>query len=522
MKPTPGCHVHNVNRMGSHRHDRVEGQPGECAARPILIILLNILNRDPLMKSLFQLLVLTAAVCLSPLSFAADGKLNVLLLCVDDLRPELACFGVSYIQSPNIDRLAAAGRAFHRHYVQAPTCGASRYTLLTGRYGGAGNSALFQRAAKLKADPESVPPSMPAWFRRHGYTTVSVGKVSHHPGGRGGKDWDDDAQPEMPNSWDRHLLPTGAWQHPRGWMHGLANGEIRVNAGEMDVFQSLEGPDSIYPDGVSTEEALRQLAGLSSDSEKPFFLAVGILRPHLPFGCPAKYLQPYLDAQLPPTPHPTKPAGQTTWHRSGEFMKYNRWNRNPNEDAEFALEVRKHYAACVSFADAQVGRVMEKLEETGKAKNTIVILWGDHGWHLGEHAVWGKHTLFEESLRSPLIVSYPGIKKPGQATNSMVESLDLFPTLCDLAGLPQPDFVDGVSLRPLLEEPTSPGHPAISYGGPAKTIRTDHYRLIVHKDGHAELYDHTSAEKETRNIAETNPALVEELKTRLQARLQLQ
>ncbi len=464
--------------------------------------------------------VVVALLCLCSLSFAADRKPNVLLLCVDDLRPELNCYGVDHIRSPNIDRLASAGLLFRRHYVQAPTCGASRYTLLTGRYGGAGNGALFQRAAKMKANPESVPPSMPAWFRRHGYTTVSVGKVSHHPGGRGGKDWDDDAQPEMPNSWDRHLLPAGLWQHPRGWMHGLANGEIRVKAGDMDVFQSKEGPDSIYPDGVSIEEALHQLEQLASDSEKPFFLAVGILRPHLPFGAPARYMKPYRNAAFPPIPHPSRPTWKTTWHGSGEFMKYNRWGRNPNEDAEFALEVRKHYAACVSYADAQVGRVMKKLEQTGAAGNTIVVLWGDHGWHLGEHAVWGKHTLFEESLRSPLIMFYPGMKNTGEATEAVVETLDVFPTLCDLAGLAMPDFVDGVSLRPLLENPAGPGHPAISYGGRGtRTIRTDTHRLILHGNAYAELYDHTSVEKETKNIAEANPDLAKNLSDYLQERL---
>ena len=471
------------------------------------------------MKTRFCLIIVATVLCLSSSLFASGRKPNVLLLCVDDLRPELRCYGADYIQSPNIDRLASAGMVFRQHYVQAPTCGASRCTLLTGCYGAASNSALFQRAAKMKSNPKSVPPSMPAWFRQHGYTTVSVGKVSHHPGGWGGEDWDDLTQLEMPDAWDRHLLPAGPWKHPRGWMHGLVNGEIRVDAGDMDVFQSIEGPDSIYPDGISVNEALRQLEQLTSDVQKPFFLAVGILRPHLPFGAPARYFKPYRDAPLPPIPHPTKPAAKTTWHRSGEFMKYNRWGRNPNEDAEFALEVRRHYAACVSYADAQVGRVMRKLAETGAADNTIVILWGDHGWHLGEHSVWGKHTLFEESLRSPLIMSYPGIKRPGQSTNAVVETLDMFPTLCDLAGLPIPDFVDGVSLRPLLEDPASPGHPAISYNPAARTIRTDTHRLILHKDGYAELYDHTSAEKETRNIAQAHPALVEELSTYLQKRL---
>lgn len=465
---------------------------------------------------LFSALLFTLLLAL-PLSAAT--KPNVLLICVDDLRPELGCYGVSYVQSPNIDRLARSGVLFQRHYVQAPTCGASRYTLLTGRYGGASNGALFQRAAKIKSDPKSVPPSMPAWFREHGYTTVSVGKVSHHPGGRGGGDWNDDAQPEMPNSWDRHLLPAGAWQHPRGWMHGLAKGEIRRNAGAMDVFQAIEGPDSIYPDGISVDESLKQLETLASDADKPFFLAVGILRPHLPFGAPAKYLKPYADAKFPPTPHPEKPTGKTTWHGSGEFMKYNRWKRNPNTDAEFALEVRKHYAACVSYADAQVGRVLEKLAATGADKNTIVVLWGDHGWHLGEHAVWGKHTLFEESLRSPLIVHYPDMKQPGESSNAVVETLDLFPTLCDLAGLPKPDFVDGASLREILERPASPGHAAVAYAGGAKTIRTDTHRLILHGNGYAELYDHTTEEAETKNIAQDEAEMVKTLSLQLQEKL---
>jgi iduronate 2-sulfatase len=465
------------------------------------------------------LAVVLFAAAVSPWSVAAD-KANVLLLCIDDLRPELACYGVSYIKSPHIDRLAAAGRMFHRHYVQAPTCGASRYTLLTGRYGGSGNNSIFQRAAVLKKKPDAVPPSMPAWFRRHGYSTVSVGKVSHHPGGRGGKDWDDETQPEMPLSWDRHLMPSGPWQHPRGAMHGLAHGEIRRNAADMDVFQAVEGPDSIYPDGLTTEEALTQLELLAEDQHKPFFLAVGIIRPHLPFGAPARYLEPYRDAELPPIPHPTKPTGKTTWHGSSEFMKYNRWQRNPNTDAEFATQVRRHYAACVSYADAQVGRVLAKLAEVGQSENTIVVLWGDHGWHLGEHAIWGKHALFEESLRSPLIVSYPEMPQPGQATQAMVETLDLFPTLCELAELPQPDFVHGVSLVPVLRDPCVAGHPAVSYGR-ARTIRTDTHRLIAHRDGHVELYDHTTPEKETVNVADREPQLVQQLLAKLDARLKL-
>lgn len=450
---------------------------------------------------------------------------NVLLICVDDLRPELACYGVDYIHSPNIDKLAANGRLFRHHYVQAPTCGASRFTLLTGRYGGAGNDALFQRSKRLLSDPDSTPPSMPAWFRQHGYTTVSVGKVSHHPGGRGGTRWNDDSIREMPDSWDRHLLPASDWQDPRGWMHGLANGEIRIDAKkrgagvEMDVFQAIDGADSIYPDGVSIDESLRQLDQLTSQADKPFFLAVGILRPHLPFGAPAKYLDLYRDVDLPSTPHPNKPAGRTTWHGSGEFMKYDRFGKNPNDDEAFAMEVRRHYAACVSYADAQVGRVIKKLRETGQFENTVIALWGDHGWHLGEHAIWGKHALFEESLRSPLIVSSPGMKLAGEATDAMVETLDLFPTLCDLAKVPAPDFVHGVSLKPVLDDPNAKGHAAVSYSGRAKTIRTKQHRLILHKDGYVELYDHESKLNETKNVADLHPEHVRELTKKLANRL---
>lgn len=449
------------------------------------------------------------------------SKLNVLLICVDDLRPELNCYGVDYIHSPNIDALAKAGRLFRRHYVQAPTCGASRYTLLTGRYGGAGNGALFERAKRLKSKPGSIPESMPAFFKSHGYQTVSVGKVSHHPGGRGGKDWDDSANLEMPNSWHRHRLPAGAWQHPRGWMHGLANGEIRKNAKDMALFQATEGDDSIYPDGGSVAVALEEMDALCGDSERPFFLAVGILRPHLPFGAPKKYLDLYQDKDLPEIPHPEKPNWKTTWHGSGEFMKYQRWGRNPNTDAEFAIEVRKHYAACVSYADAQVGKLLGRLEENGALDNTVVVLWGDHGWHLGEHAIWGKHALFEESLHSPLIIRSPKMQLAGKSTDAVVETLDLFPTLAELTSLPKPKDIHGVSLKPILDNPEHVGHDAIAYRSNAQTIRTDQHRLVLHKNGEVELYDHHASEKESRNIAPSNRELVEALKAKLNQRLSL-
>ena len=360
--------------------------------------------------------------------------------------------------------------------------------------------------------------NFPAWFRAQGYTTVSVGKVSHHPGGRGGADWDDTAQPEMPGAWDRHLLPVGSWQHPRGAMHGLANGEIRKNAKDMDIFQAFDGPDTAYPDGLITNEALKQMDGLAKGG-KPFFLAVGIIRPHLPFGAPAKYLKHYRDAKLPATLHPQKPTGKTTWHGSGEFMKYNRWKRNPTTDAEFAIEVRKHYAACVSYADAMVGRLLARLDALKLRDNTIIVLWGDHGWHLGEHAIWGKHALFEESLRSPLIIVHPGLAAPGKPTQAMVETLDIFPTVCDLAGLKPPAHLNDQSLMPILKNPNAKGHPAFAYKGGAQTIRTETHRLIAHRGGELELYDHTTPQGETKNLADTQPEKATALLKQLRARL---
>jgi iduronate 2-sulfatase len=473
-----------------------------------------------MMKSSYRVSFLLLSAALT--SFGASTppqRPNVLFLCIDDLRPELKSFGAEYIHSPNIDRLAEQGRAFFRHYVNAPSCGPSRYTLLTGRYGPADNGALFKRAEKVKQSPEEIPPTMPEWFRTHGYTTVAVGKVSHHPGGLGGADWNDPNEIEMPDAWDRALMPVGEWEHPRGAMHGLANGEIREKGRDMDVFQSAPGGDEIYPDGLIAKEGIQQLEELAANPDKPFFLVIGLLKPHLPFGAPEKYMQFYEGVTLPPIPHPEKPGGATTWHKSGEFMGYNRWGNDPREDAEFADEVRKHYAACVSYSDKHVGDIIAKLRETGADKNTVIILWGDHGWHLGEHAIWGKHSLFEEALRSPLIVAYPGLKQPGEKTDAVVSTVDLFPTLCELTGLPVPDFAQGTSLLPQLNNPQAEGHAAVGYWKGAKALRTDRYRLILHNDETTELYDHNSPETETVNVSDSNTAAVNELSTKLAEKL---
>ena len=476
------------------------------------------------MKTTVVYFIFGASLCASLVLGAgndAGPSKNVLLLCIDDLRPELNSFGATHIHSPNIDQLVAQGRAFHRHYVNAPSCGPTRYAMLTGRYPvtGNGNEHLLLRAKKMAKNPASVPPSMPEWFRKNGYTTVSVGKVSHYPGGRCGKGWADDTIPEMPNAWDRHLMPVGEWETPVAAMHGYAHGKKRMKGKGNYLFESVAGPDTIYPDGLIAEEGLGQLETLAAN-DKPFFLAIGLIKPHLPFGAPRNYLELYDGVEFPPIPHATKPKGLTTWSGSGEFMGYNRWGKDPRNNKEFATEVRRHYAACVSYADKHVGDILAKLKETGADQNTIIVLWGDHGWHLGEHSVWGKHTLFEESLRSPLIVVDPGMQQAGQKSEAVVETVDVFPTLCDLVGLEIPEFAQGVSLLPMLKNPDRSGHAAIAYHRDRSTIRTDQHRLIVHQNGHVELYDHTTPEKETVNSASQDPGLVADLKIQLAEALQ--
>ncbi len=460
------------------------------------------------MKTIFLLLVL-----LTPAFAEKTERQNILFICVDDLRPELKALGVAHIHSPAMDSLVKTGRAFTRHYVQAPTCGASRYALLTGKYGShtnlRGNGALIN-AAK---DADEKPYSMPRQFRENGYRTISVGKVSHHPGGLGGKDWNDPGHPEMPGSWDISLMPTDPWKHPEAAMHGYADGESRKARGKetSPAYEHKEGDDMRYTDGWITREALSQMDTLA-ENEEPFFLAVGIMKPHLPFACPKKYRDLYNGVTLPPIPHPEKPKGLSTWHGSGEFFgQYNHDGSDPRTDPAYADELRRSYAACVSYADAQVAQLLEKLEQTGLAKNTIVVLWGDHGWHLGEHNIWGKHTLFEESLLAPLVIRSPGMEKPGEKTQAIVESIDIYPTLCELTGVPTPKFINGKSLIKNLRDPSAKGDTAISYKNNIETIRSLQYRLIRHPGGKHELYDHTAPGGETTNLAEKSPDIVHEL-----------
>ncbi len=463
-------------------------------------------------RILFPFALITAAFAEKP---------NVLFICVDDLRPELKSFGADYIHSPAMDSLVESGRAFTRQYVQAPTCGASRYAMLTGKYATTAaqrdNNALISSAGKS----EQQPFSMPRQFRENGYRTVSIGKVSHYPGGLTGKDWNDPAKPEMPGAWDLSLMPTDPWKTPEKSMHGYAGGVPR-KGGVTPPFEHKEGDDMTYTDGWITREALKQMDDLAK-KDQPFFLAVGIMKPHLPFACPKSYLDIYKDVKLAPIPHPQKPQGLSTWHPSGEFRQYNSNGHDAWTDAEYADQLRHSYAACVSYADNQVAQLLANLDKLGIRENTIVVLWGDHGWHLGEHAVWGKHTLFEEALRAPLVIRYPGMEKAGEKSDAIVETVDIYPTLCELSGVPKPDGLSGKSLVGFLKDPSMKGSSAFSYWKGNETIRTPQYRLIRHNsegaDPSYELYDHTGNDGETTNLADEKPEVVKELDALIDAKM---
>jgi iduronate 2-sulfatase len=471
--------------------------------------------RALMIKLAIAILVFSAAVTVD-----AAERPNVLFIAVDDLRPWLGCYDPKLAVSPNIDRLAKEGRRFSRHYVQVPTCGASRCALVFGRYpgrlgGDADNNAILKNAAKQPL------PALPALFRQQGYRTVSVGKITHYPGGRGGKGWAEGPE-ELPGAWDEALMPSGPWQTPEGAMHGYANGLTRQQAGKdpvkKPVSQSVAGDDRVFPDGWIADEAVKQLNELAGDG-KPFFLAAGFIKPHLPFAAPASYFEATAGIGLPVPKATEKPAFPTTWHPSGEFRQYRANEGDPFREPAAAEAYRKAYLACVRYTDAQVGKLLAALDASPAAKNTIVVLWGDHGFLLGEHAIWGKHCLFEEALHSPLIIRVPGQQKPGEAADAIVETIDIYPTLAALAGLPLSEAFDGRSLVPQLENPAaaSDGMAAGFWQGSA-TLRTDTHRLIVSGKDRAtvELYDHRGDPAESMNVAAKQKGTVEVLRSRLE------
>lgn len=442
-----------------------------------------------------------------------ENRPNVLFIAIDDLRNDLGVLGVAHASTPHLDRFARNGRLFSHHYTQVPTCGASRAALLSGRR--PSRKVHLSNSAVQRTYEEWGDRSLPAWFGQHGYRTLSLGKISHHPGGLTGPGWAEGAQ-EMPGAWERAWVPESPWETPEAMMHGYANGKPRQR-GESPLVEAHDGPDSAYADAWVAKEAIAVLEGLSREAE-PWFFAVGFFKPHLPFAAPRSWWDIHNPDTIAVPPDQERRAAPSSYNSSGEMMgNYGgHHGRDPRRNAEYAKTLRHGYAAAVSYTDAQVGRVLDRVESLGLADNTIIVIWSDHGFNLGEYATWGKHSLYEDALKSPLILRYPGMPRPGETSAATVETVDVFPTLVHLSGLPRPEGLDGQSLLPQLLDPaTASAKPAWGWWNQGQvTVRTRDWRLVARPnqaDRAFELFDFREKASGARAAPEENPAVMAEL-----------
>jgi iduronate 2-sulfatase len=465
--------------------------------------------------------------------FGAIGKTrpNILFIAVDDLRPSIGCYGDKFAITPNIDRLAKHGVRFNQAHCQVAVCNPSRASLMTGLRPdklGVWTLPIHFREAK----PDAV--TLPQWFRKFGYTAVSHGKIYHNP------------TPD-PQSWSEPIRPLR--NIARGYPEDVP-ARIRKTQASLPVGDwrknNLRGPataapvvaDNLLIDGARTDLAIEDLRRLGKEKE-PFFLAMGYIRPHLAWIAPQKYWDLHDPEKLPVmtkgkvTPN-TPPYALSNSYELTHYMDLinfpKPWDKRRITKAK-ARHLMHGYYACVSYVDAQIGRLMDALQEENLAKNTIVVLWSDHGWKLGEFNGWGKMSNYEIDTRVPLIISAPGLSTAGQSTESLAELLDLFPTLCDLANIEKPDFVDGTSLAPVLRDPQATvnaaaysqyyrNHEGESYMGYG--MRTSTHRFVEWRDFETgavtarELYDHRKEHSESVNLIETAPKpLVDQLTAQL-------
>jgi uncharacterized sulfatase len=425
---------------------------------------------------------------------------SVLVISVDDLDDTLGCYGHPLVQSPNIDSLAGRGMRFERAYCQYPLCNPSRASILTGLR--PDSTRIFDnQTAVRQLHPNIV--TLPQLFRNHGYFVARVGKVFHYevPGDVGTSGLDD------PQSWDLVINPKGCDKAEEHRLHILP--AHASHNGALAFFES-DRPDEEHTDGIVATETIRLL---KEHRRQPFFLAAGFYRPHFPWIAPKKYFDLYkLESVTIP-----EVSEQDRAAKPAAAISINPPNYGLTDD-DCRRATRAYYAS-ISFMDAQVGKLLNVLDELGLSKTTTVMLWTDHGWHLGEHGLWKKMTLFEESTRVPLVFSTPGMKGQGKPCKRLVELVDLFPTLADVCGLPAPTNLEGTSFRPLLDAPEQPWKQAAFtqvLRGPimGRTVCTEQYRYTEWDEGRegVELYDHAVDPRERSNLAldpERQPALRE-------------
>lgn len=451
---------------------------------------------------------------------AQPAKRNVLLLVADDLNCDLGSYGHSRVQSPNIDKLAARGVRFERAYCQFPLCSPSRSSFLTGRRPNVTQIRSNPRAGQFSTDYKPTPHfreflpdtvTLPQLFRQQGYFVARVGKLYHYgvPGQIGTSGLDDVA------SWEYFVNPAGRDKAEENRIFTLTPGSY----GGTLSWLAAEGTDSEQTDGLGATAAISLL---EQKRDKPFFLAVGFYRPHTPYVAPKKYFDLYpLDTIALPAlsadDQTRKPEAAYGSARKEQETLTDRQRR----------EAIQAYWAATTFMDAQVGRVLSALDRLGFASNTVVVMLSDHGYHLYEHGLWQKMSLFENSARVPLIVVAPGAKGNGKPSKALAELVDLYLTLADLCGLPAPKYLDGKSLKPVLEDPSATVKDAAftqirrgsDYDG--YSIRTARWRYTLWDDGRrgAQLFDLEADSHEAQNLAadSRHASLVENLKRRVRA-----
>lgn len=467
-------------------------------------------------------------------------KPNVLFIAVDDLRPNLGCYGDDFAITPNIDKLAERGVRFNRAYCQVAVCNPSRASLMTGLRPdtlGVWTLPIHFREAK----PDAV--TLPQWLRKSGYTAVSHGKIYHNPT-PDPQSWSEPIRdsPNLP-----YFYPEDTRDLLRDEMAKLPKNDWRKSNLRGPSTASPDLPDDKVLDGARTNMCIEDLKRLGKDDE-PFFLAMGYIRPHLSFVAPKKYWDMYNAESLPLSTGEQMPEGAPAYalHNNSEITHYvdmmntpRPWDDNEVDEADARRLVHGYYA-CVSYVDAQIGRLLDAVEEEGLADNTIVVLWSDHGWKLGDYRGWGKMTNYEIDARVPFIISAPGMKQTaGKPTESLVELLDIYPTLCELTGIETPDFAEGKSLVPILRDVDAKVHQAAvsqyyrrhegnEYMG--YSLRTNEHRYTEWRDfatgqvTDLELYEHSGAtnaplgQRETKNISATaKPELLKELSAMLQS-----
>jgi iduronate 2-sulfatase len=439
-----------------------------------------------------------------PLAVRGEEKLNVLFITVDDMNNDLGCYGHPLVRSPNIDRLAARGVRFDRAYCQFPLCSPSRVSFLTGLRPDTTRVFDLQTDFRKSTLPNVV--TLPQLFMKAGYYTARVGKTFHYgvPGDIGTNGLDDAA------SWNHRINPSGRDRTEQNKVKNLSPAK-RIGS-SMTVLEA-EGKDEEQTDGITATEVIRLMGERAGG---PFFLAAGFYRPHCPYIAPKAYFAPY---PLEKIAMPSEPAGHLDTllpATKGSTVPYPIFGVSPDE----ARQATRAYYAAISFVDAQVGRLLDALDRLKLADRTIVVFLSDHGYHLGEHGLWMKQSLFEESARVPLIISAPG-KSKGKASPRIVELVDLYPTLAELAGLTPPTNLEGASVVPLLNDPGAEWHrPAFtqvsrsSFSG--HSVRTERWRYIEWDNGKqgTELYDESADPHEFRNLAgdPAHASVVKELK----------